>query len=849
MTSRPSLLRLFVSLVAIAAFFLGLGGCISYLRLGSIAGRAVLIAPYFSAAAMLCGVLLYAARAFPRRARWYALAAIGAILFANLPPERLDAWVNGPSIFESFVTALIIVGASAAFFLHGSSERSSFLIPRTEIAIAFLGIPTSIFLAFAFMDEGVVTRQKYAQASANVVAQDIADRTARAQAVIRRLSGRWGVLEGPLPPDLIDHELQALLNDFPFFLGVALVDGTGNILWERHRDQTSPGWFESLLSDSELYDTLQQTFARGETHTTAHEPELSGTRVSLIISPITGLENTGQARQAVVAAVGLKDIVAWAMQRADHYGHFKIQHEGTDLYQTTVAPPVRAVVSGTVAIPMSEDIVLRLSYLYAPLDTELDPELWAEFIWLAGLIFTFLLIASLRLTRIAQIHAARLDHNAMHDPVTELPNRRLLEERLAVACAKASSAKQPVSVVFISLTGIKLINDSVNHSAGDDVLREVAKRLLRSAGRDAMVTQIGSEEFTLLFYAMSPTQVEAQTAKIVADLSLPYSAGDRTFPVSVNAGIVNSDGNVTDAMELVQQADLAMLQARKAGHNTWETYSDSLITETKEWLELREGLHAAISNNGMELHYQPIVKGQTGHVIGVEGLLRWQHPTRGYISPARFISLAEETGQITAITDWTLKTACRHRTAMSKLGIPAFPVIINISPLYFLMPDFLERVQNVLNESGLPPEFLELEITENVFLGGEAPVIEKLTALREMGIKTSIDDFGTGYSSLSCLKTLPIDKIKIDRSFVTDVVTDSDNASIVQGIISMAHHLSLKVVAEGVETSAQFSFLMRHQCNFFQGYLFGRPMPVDELTTTLIQRGFHLLPPEPPPSA
>lgn len=842
------MLQLFISLVAIASVSVGVGGGVGYARLGDVAGRAVFVSPYFSAIVVFCGAALYAAQTFPRHARLWALVAMGAIVSARLASQWSDVWLSGRTISANFATVLIVLGASAALFWHRGGPQKPYRASRGDVAVALLGVVASTFISFALIEENITTRQKFAEKSAKAVATDVRDRTARAETLTRRLGDRWSAVRHMPEKAFMEEEFSSYLRDFTFFLSLAIVDDNGSVVLEHSRDTAVRGRIEDLAARHELNDLLSQAHVTGQTRIAVREDAWGDGKTGLLIAPLT---NPDMNNWSVVASIDLTGIAAWAMTRTDDGGYFRISHENTVLYRSTDEPPTQAIAAGDIVIPVHDDFKMHLSYVYPPTGSDLDTEVWAEFVWLAGIIFTFLLVASQRLTSVARERSVQLSHNALHDPLTGLPNRRLLEQELMRACVGARRTKRPVSVVFFDLDGIKLINDSIGHDVGDEVLMEVATRLQRSAQKDGSVTHLGAYEFVLLFVGIDPERIRKYTQQVIDDLSRPYHVAGGVLSMTASAGIVTSDGNVRDPMELVRQADLAMLRAKQEGRNTWYTYTEDLSVQVVERLELRRDLQSALDTNALQLHYQPIVEGHSGRVIGVEALLRWSHETHGYVSPARFIPLAEETGQIVALTDWVLATACHDSSLLRMRGLPSFPVIVNISPLYFQRANFVENIQRVLRVAGLPAQFLELEITEGVFLDNEEAAILKLTELRDMGIRTSIDDFGTGYSSLSYLKNLPVDKVKIDRAFIIDAVSDPADAAIVRGIISMAHHLGLTVVAEGVETEPQFAFLRRSYCDAFQGYLFAKPMPFDELLATLGRSGCRLLSSDPltePPS-
>lgn len=837
MTSPQGLLQLFIGLTAIASIFIGVSGYIGHLRLGDVAGQAVLVSPYFAAVVIFCGVVLYIARLIPRYARPCAILAVGALLFALLAPRWSEAWSNGRGLSANLTSILIFTGAAAAFWLQRGHRYPPARINISEVPIALLGLAASTFISYVLVEDNIRTRQTLAERSAEVVAANVGDRTTRASMLIQRLTERWNSLNAVPERSFMDEGFKGYLRDFPFFLSLHLIDDAGEVVLERSSD---PARLERMEIRRDMVGLLDQVQAAGVTRFIINGD--TDTKLGVLISP---LRSPAMMNWSVIASVDLSHIATWAMARGHDGGYFRISHGGETLYQSAAEPPAKPIAAGNISIPVHDDFALNLYYAYTPTETDLGTEVWAEFIWLVGVMVTYLLIVSQRLTLVARQRAEQLSHNALHDPLTGLPNRRQLEQRLREACAQARHDAQNISVMFIDLDGIKLINDSVGHDIGDEVLIEASRRLQQCARNDAAVNQLGDTEFVLLLRHATAKQAQERSEELIAEVASPYQIAGRVLSMTANVGIVSSDGRVNDPMELVRQADLAMLEAKRKGQNSWHTYTGDLSTEVAERLQLLHDLQIAIDNKALELHYQPIVEGCHGRVVGIEGLLRWNHQSLGYVSPARFIPLAEESGHIVALTDWVLATACRDCAMLRKQGLTTFPIAVNISPLYFQRDDFIERVQDALDTANLPPQCLELEITEGVLVDNEKAAIDKLSQLQAMGIRTAIDDFGTGYSSLSYLKNLPIDKVKIDRSFVTDVVTDPAGAAIVQGIISMAHHLSLAVVAEGVETEPQYSFLKHSKCGAFQGYLFSRPKPFHELMHHLDQGGGHLCP-QPP---
>ncbi|RBP32363.1 response regulator receiver modulated diguanylate cyclase/phosphodiesterase with PAS/PAC sensor [Marinobacter pelagius] len=432
----------------------------------------------------------------------------------------------------------------------------------------------------------------------------------------------------------------------------------------------------------------------------------------------------------------------------------------------------------------------------------------------------------------------QLAYNASHDVLTQLPNRALLEDRLEQACRFAQRHGRTLALLFIDLDGFKLINDSLGHRTGDQLLIEVARRLMEVCRTGDTVARVSGDEYVMLLPDLARNDDALMVVEqIMRTLSAPYKVNDENLHLTASVGIATTDGSISQPTELIQQADLAMYRAKQMGRNTYQWFSEQLNTEASYRVKLRNELQDAIDNERLTLYYQPLVDSRTGKARAVEALVRWDHPERGLVSPGDFLPLAEETGQIIALGQWVLEQACRDMLRLHKAGFRDCTVAVNVSPMQVRKAGFIGAVGDALEASGLPPEALELEIVESAVLYDADQVIRTLHDLRDLGVGIAIDDFGTGFSSLSYIKLLPASKIKIDRSFIRDVIQDRSDAAITQGVISMAHHLSLDVVAEGVETDAQAAFLRRNQCDLLQGFLFARPMPLNLLEEYMHTRG------------
>ena len=427
---------------------------------------------------------------------------------------------------------------------------------------------------------------------------------------------------------------------------------------------------------------------------------------------------------------------------------------------------------------------------------------------------------------------------AYYDALTQLPNRSLLQDRLAKALASARRRKEKVALLFLDLDRFKIINDSLGHSVGDLLLQEVGERLKTWARDQDTVARVGGDEFLIVLTGLKDASDAAAAAeRIVSAMRGGVQVQGHALNVSCSIGISIFPEHGADAETLIKNADAAMYSAKDSGRNNFRFFTEDMNAQVVERLTLENSLRLALEREEFFVLYQPQLDIDRQTITGVEALLRWRHPTLGLVSPDRFIAVAENSGLIIPIGEWVLRTACSQARAWQDQGLFAVPVAVNVSAVQFGQEGFREVVRRVLHETGLDPRYLELELTESLLLTNEDVTFSVLQDLKNMGLQLAIDDFGTGYSSLSYLKKFPVSKLKIDRSFIRDVGLSPDDEAITIAIISMAKSLHLKVIAEGVETEAQMSFLRAHHCDEIQGYLFSKPVQADELIDKFAQYG------------
>lgn len=423
---------------------------------------------------------------------------------------------------------------------------------------------------------------------------------------------------------------------------------------------------------------------------------------------------------------------------------------------------------------------------------------------------------------------AQIEFLAHHDNLTGLPNRVLLNDRLEMAINTAKRQNEKVGVLFIDLDRFKNVNDSLGHTVGDQLLKETAKRLSSTIRTGDTVSRLGGDEFVVLFPKVKDEASLADlTIKLRDVLQDPYNLGDISLHITPSIGIAIFPDDGDNVNSLIKNADAAMYLAKEKGRNNYQFYTPLLNSRTLDRLRLESDLRLALDHGGFELHYQPQIFARTGNLWGAEALVRWRHPDRGLISPADFIPLAEETGLIIPLGDWVFAQAARQVTAWRKQGLTNLVVAVNISAVQFRKDDFVQRIETILKEEGAASDSIELELTESILMHDMESSIQTLNYLRNRGFRIAIDDFGTGFSSLNYLRRLPINVLKIDQSFVREMLNEQASLAIVESIISLAHSLGKETIAEGVETAAELDLLTERGCRLMQGYYFSKPLPVD----------------------
>ncbi len=427
---------------------------------------------------------------------------------------------------------------------------------------------------------------------------------------------------------------------------------------------------------------------------------------------------------------------------------------------------------------------------------------------------------------------------AEFDPLTGLPNRRLLHDRFAQMVAVAEREQSDLALIFLDLDHFKRINDSLGHSVGDDLLCAVAERLASVIRKIDTLARLGGDEFIFALPGIQAATAAEVARRLLEVCASPFSVAGHDLTISPSLGISLYPRDGKDLEALLCNADTAMYKAKELGRNNFQFYASEMNVATLEHLLMESSLRRAMNSGEFVLHYQPLICLRTGQITGVEALIRWQHPDLGLIMPDRFIHVAEDTGLINPLGDWVLCEACRQAMVWQEAGLPALRMAVNVAPVQFRQAGFVEELAGALAASGLNAEYLELELTERTVMHDAEINLGTMSAINRMGVELALDDFGTGYSSLAYLRRFPVGKLKIDRSFVRDMVDEADDQAIASTIVLMGHNLRLKVLAEGVETADQLALLRKMGCDMAQGFYFSRAVPAEQLADLLREQPF-----------
>lgn len=824
----PNFLRVWLFVLWPTFVWLGLTSWVINKQLGPIVDHKYLISNHLGIVWVLSGLALGYAALTQRHNRTVGITVLLATLFTYLLTLHFPVWQSYQTTLVAMVYALLFIGAGITLLKPKRIYKEFFKPIPIGILIAIVGSGVSVWGTMLLLERSVWQIRETSKLSAAAVANDLQSTVSEATRLLERQAARWKLFDGLPPPEYVDVEFSTHIRDIPAFKrmiytnqNLQLTDRSGPIT-------LVPEWLKDVVYDPARRPWFDDIRDSGKLHLTPIIlPNHQGT-VLLFVMPLFDRENRHMGFTLV--QTDLDELIADGFFKPVPPCCFEITLGDRTLFLKVSANNASLIDERHLDISLNRDLTVHLRYWQQ--DPAPAPGLGGlpEASLLIGLLFTFFTNGSYRLAYLARRRSAQLHQISRHDPLTGLPNRRMLEDALRAATNNSDAVATQIALVFIDINGIRLINDSMGHMVGDQLLSEAAHRLKASTPSQAKIARLDGGEFIVLIQGEAVKQIENWTTALLSSIEKPYFVNHSILRLTAVAGITSHPNSLalSDPTTLLREADLAMLKAKREGERL-QQFTPDLSARVAKQLSLRNDLQSALENNELALNYQPVLCGQTGDVVATEALMRWHHPTQGSVSPALFIPMAEETGLISSLTDWALLTACKDNQLLGQKGLPQYPIAVNISPLYFSRKDFVAKVESVLEMTKLAPELLALEITESVLLNDLPSAISKLTKLKERGIQTALDDFGTGYSSLSYLKKLPITKVKIDRSFIIDVATNSVDEAIVQGVTQLAHHLNLIVVVEGVESADQFTVLSQIGCDQFQGYLFSKPVPFNQL--------------------
>ncbi len=761
-------------------------------------------------------------RRFVRRlVRWPvpAIAASGLVVAGGFVPDRRE-------LLLGLAAAVPLVGAAAATRRWFGARR----LVTDHVRSGWLLISLAAFVAAGTAILGLAVPTW----GVGPTATDIPI----AASALLGVAGVLALIGGRMPGRRLDSVIEALLVTAPLaYLAVAVVTGS-------HADAVTigPGLVTvAAVAGDVILVVLSAELVRIQRHGNRHRAALlvlggsccilgaHAVRAGMLLSGAVPAASTA----VWLAAFPAIPAILWASAG----GHPDGRHHMDDL--ETVPTPITGIRVAIVLLGVGVGpVVLAARVSSSPTSG------------VAGLTTGAVMVAAVAVVYLVRLveQRARMEYLALHDDLCGIPNRVLLNDRIATALAQAPRHGQDVALLYLDLDRFKTINDSLGHAAGNELLRAAATRLQESIRSGDTVARLGGDEFAVLLPDVAEPGAPAAVAeKILESFRAPFDVAGRQLFVSPSIGVSVSPGDASDTEELLKNADAAMYRAKQNGRNTFELYTREMNARAHQRLTLENSLHKAADRGELVMHYQPKVDLRSGHIVGMEALLRWQHPHHGLLLPNEFIELAEETGLIVPVGEWALEEACAQTKAWADAGFQPLTVAVNLSARQFQHQEVGDMVARVLRSTGLDPASLELELTESLALQDPEGVIEVLHDLKAMGVQCSIDDFGTGYSGLLYLTRFPIDRLKIDKFFISEISHGGDNARIVAAVIALAHGLRLAVTAEGVENDEQRQFLHDNGCDEMQGYLFSQPIPAAEFEK-LLTRAEDLPPaPLPPP--
>ncbi|MFW8565548.1 putative bifunctional diguanylate cyclase/phosphodiesterase [Orrella sp. 11846] len=830
-------IRLYLIVSMTAVFWVGVAGWVGIWRLTSPDPVSyVFMAPAVASLLILSAVLLaisfylldtasieHPMTAGRRRfAKLLALLALLAILVANYGEHWALWWQGDRDGFLLTASVLLAIGSLIILFLDTKffSDQSK-PIDRRVILWCVIGSLVSVGGAYTLIERDIDQVNRYVQARAEMVTEALQLSFIQPVSAMQRMSDRWDSLDHAPAPQYVRQEIRSYLRDFTEITRISLLTESGEFQGDVHGDTRTDGLLEEALTLPGFHAILKTTRQLNTAQMTT--PGLLKTHpdVAFVLAPFEVVDGG-----FVVATIDMGGLVRQSFTEDEPPCCFNVR---TALGQFFATPG-----------PVNENQAIAVAYDRGQLEDMFNFEVafWKEkmpgeigmadypiWILLIGLVFTFVAALSQRMAQLAQERAVELFENARHDALTDLPNRRLFQEVLQ-SWNRTDYSQRGLSLMFVEIRGVRLINDSLGYEMGDALIRAASVRLREFIPPFAWLARLDGAEFVVCLPRMTQQELTDLAYDLLEQMDAPLSVKGRHLSIKTLIGVSSStDEEITDPMALVHQADLAMLEAKRKATTQFAYYNDEMGRAAALRIALAQDLGQAIKDGDLNMVYQPLVDSRTGLIVAMESLVRWRHAVHGFISPAVFIPMAEESGQILSLTQWTLEQACTEATEM---GLPTFdrvvPFAVNISPMFFQREDFLTVITSTLERAQIEPKYLQIEVTEGLMMQDRDTTIKKLHALAAMGIRSALDDFGTGYSSLSYLRDLPVHKVKLDRSFVIHVTENDVDANIVEGVIGIVRDLEMTVVVEGVETSEQAALLARFGCDQFQGYLFSKPL-------------------------
>ena len=838
------LARVYLLVASFAAFWVGLFGLLGLERMSHESGRYLFVSPAVAWGMLASSLALFAAQVDrwgnARYSRaWAALA--GLIMLAVMVLDGLTDRLLGDWVSVELIAVLLVVTASLCAAMPPRCVGAMFRWPdRASVVLTVLGTLFSVGGAYWLAEHESRVTDREVRGRAVEIAQTLQDSLARSSAGFQRMAQRWSSIEHAPSRTFIDTEFVTYLRDMPEAVQIVALDDRLTVLHSREGSAARSEDLKHLLSQQKVVDLMNGVRETEMIDLLAPQFSPDPMRVAFAV---VGWRSPDAVGGVVLVIIDIKRLVKQAFSLSQPPCCMEIRTDGITVYRSDEYTFDGATHLSTASFEHSDGDRFEVFYWLDASDPVAKFDRFAILFMLLGLAFTFFVSNSQRLAHIANARAGEVQYRSFHDPVTELPNRQMLEQFLPLLWQRHRRGDQPVSMLLVAVDGLRLVNDSIGHQVGDALLLKIAQRLRCSLPEHSLLAHVDGGEFAVGVIGLDDEQLAVLAKELIDVVCAPVKVEPHLLRVSSVLGITSSTAEAVDASRLLREADLAMLQARRTGQNTWFQYTELLGSQVSEHMSLQTDLQDAVSRGQLSLHYQPLVDGRTGAIVGFEALMRWHHPEFGQVSPARFIPMAEDSGQIVALTNWALDVAAKDALRMNADAPHPVSVAVNISPVFFQRVDFVQCIRSALSDSGLPPSLLEVEITESLLLDDQTTAVAKLNELSDLGVSVSLDDFGTGYSSLNYLKRLPIRKVKLDRSFVSDVIAEAADATIARAVVSLASLLQLKVVVEGVETPTQFAFLKRIHCDQFQGYLFARPMTLEAALQLLASsRGYLPLP-------